>query len=368
MKKNIIIFVVIFLLACATVFCYQKIPGVREKIATLTEKDFSEENIYSDLDKLSERLSLEILNGTESFTIYLKDIDIAELNQINTKLDGVFGSGATYQQEKAVGESCKRVMITIKRTSNYYAMQAYLKNEPIPDDDIKAKELYEVIKEVFATQITADMTDYEKELALHDYVVTHCKYTEETGDSGDDIYRAYGALVNHDAVCNGYAEAMQLLLQCAGIRSKFVVGTADEMEHAWNLVELGGKWYHLDATWNDPLPDQGENAIHSYFNVTDEIMEVSHTWEKSKYPAATDMTYNYYKKNQAYFSNFEEYKIKAYDTMIYRGYKRYEAVIEHYVENDKDMQFIFKNNENYNSVVWQTFKEGKYTVLVLKAE
>lgn len=175
-------------------------------------------------------------------------------------------------------------------------------------------------------------------------------------------------LVNHNAVCNGYAEAMQILLMCAGINTKFVVGTTGDMDHAWNLVEINEKWYHLDATWNDPLPDQGEDVLHAYFNVTDEIMEMSHIWEKEKYPKAEDMTFNYYKKSQAYFKSFDEYKVKAYDQMVYRGCRRYEAVIENYVENDDDMQFIFKNNAEYDSVTWQTFKEGSYSVLVLKAE
>lgn len=369
MNKNIIVFSVIFLLACAAVFSYWKVPAVQEKVASLTEKDFSEENIYSDLERIAERLSAEILKGSESFTIYLKDIDVSEINQINALLDGVFGSGASYQQKGMVGDSYKRVTISINRTSNYYAMQAYLKNEPIPENDKRAQELYKVIKDILETQISEDMTVYEKELALHDYLVTHCKYSEDTTQSTDsDIYRAYGALVNGDAVCNGYAEALQLLFTCAGIPSKFVVGTAADIDHAWNLVEINGKWYHLDATWNDPLPDQGDYAIHSYFNVTDEIMAVNHTWEQKNYPKAVDMQYNFYKQNHAYFSNFEEYKMKAYDTMIYRGNKRYEAVVENYVENDDDMQFIFRNNENYNSVVWQTFQEGNYTVLVLKAE
>lgn len=370
MKKNIIIFFVILLLACLSVFLYWKVPGFQEKIAALTVKDFSEENIYTNLYDLSERMGSEILDGTESFTVYLKDIDVNEINQINTVLDGVFGSGASYQKDGEVGNSYKRVTITIKRTSNYYAMRAFLYGEDIPEDDTKAKELYEVVKEIFDTQITEGMSDYEKELAFHDYLVTHCQYTEDVEgyEAGDDIYRAYGALINHNAVCNGYAEALQLLLQCAGIPSKFVVGTAGDIDHAWNLVELDGKWYHLDSTWNDPLPDQGNNVLHAYFNVTDEIMAVNHTWEKERYPKATDLNYNFYKKNQSYFTDFETYKTMAYDKLIHRGDTRYEAAIENYMIKEEDMQFIFENNEYYNSVVWQKFNEGAYTVLVLKAE
>lgn len=369
MKKKIIVFAVIFILAGLAAYFDLSVPAVQEKIAYYTEEDFKEENIYSDIVSLAKRLDDEILKGSESFTVFLKDIDVNEINQINAALDGIFGSGATYQQVGTVGDSYKKVTITIKRTINYYAVQAYLNQTPIPETEERAKQLYKTIKSILDSQITEDMTDYEKELALHDYLITHCKYSTDTTQSPDsDIYRAYGALVNQDAVCNGYAEALHLLFMCAGIRSEFVIGTADGVDHAWNLVQLDEKWYHIDATWDDPIPDQGEETIHPYFNVTDEIMAESHSWKKEDHPAADSMDYNYYVKNRLYFSSFEEYKSQAYEAMIYHGNQRYEAVIENYTEKEEDMQFIFQDNYRYDSVNWQTFKEGKYIILVLKAE
>lgn len=369
MNKKISIFAVIFILAGLATHFYLSVPTVQEKIATYTEEDFKEDNIYSDINSLAERLDEEILKGSESFTVFLKDIDVNEINQINAALNGIFGSGATYQQVGAVGNAYKKVTITIKRTTNYYALQAYLNHTPIPETEEKAKKLYETVKNILGTVITEHMTDYEKELALHDYLITHCRYSKDTlQDSESDIYRAYGALVNQDAVCNGYAEALQLLFMCVGIRSEFVIGTADGIDHAWNLVELDGKWYHLDATWDDPMPDQGDDTLHAYFNVTDEIMAVNHSWQKKDYPTADSMDDNYYTKNRLYFSNFDEYKERAYEAMIYHGNYRYEAVIENYRENEEDMQFLFQDNYRYESVSWQTFGEGRYYVLVLKAE
>ncbi|MGN0153509.1 MAG: transglutaminase domain-containing protein [Lachnospiraceae bacterium] len=369
MNKKISIFAVIFILAALAIHLYLNVPEVQEKIAAYTEEEFREENIYSSLEALAERLDEEILKGSESFVVYLKDVDIDVINDINSSLNGVFGSGSTYQKLGTVGDTYTKVSITIKRTMNYYALQAYRNQEPIPENEEKAKQLYEKIRSILTSQIHDSMTDYEKELALHDYLVANCKYSEDVAQpSESDIYRAYGALVNQDAVCNGYAEALQLLFMCAGINSEFVVGTADGVDHAWNLVELDGKWYHLDATWDDPLPDQGESVIHPYFNVTDEVMQQSHSWEQEDYPAADSMDYNYYVKSQTYFDDFDIYKEQAYEAMIYHGNRRYEAVIENYVENEDDMQFIFENNYRYDSVNWQTFREGSYCVLVLNAE
>lgn len=192
MSKKIIAFAVILLSLVLAVVCYWKVPGMQEKVAAIIEEDFSEENIYSDLEGLSERLDAEILEGNESFTIYLKDMDVDEINQINSSLNGIFGSGATYQQVGKIGDTYKKVMITINRTTNYYRLLAYLENSPIPEGEEQAEELYAVIKEIMDTEITPNMSDYEKELALHDYVVAHCEYTEEAEESTDsEIYRAY---------------------------------------------------------------------------------------------------------------------------------------------------------------------------------
>jgi hypothetical protein len=369
MRKKIVLFLVVFCVAFGAMFAYYKVPAFQEGLAQLTEQDFSEDNIYSDLDSISARLDEEILKGSDSFTIYLKDMDISEINDINASLDGIFGGGESYQQTGKIGNTYKKVTITVRKSANYYAYAAYAKGEEIPESETKAQELYEVMKQILDTQITSDMTDFEKELALHDYLVTHCVYSDEAEQEAEsDIYRAYGALVNQDAVCNGYAEAMQILLMCAGVNTKFVVGTAGGVDHAWNLVELDGKWYHLDSTWDDPKPDQGDNTLHVYFNVTDEIMEQSHVWEEDNYPKANDMTYNYYVKNGIYFRDFLTYKDRAYTEMVTNGDSRFEAAVEDYVVKDSDMQFIFEDNYRYNSVSWQTFEEGSYHVLVLKGE
>ncbi|MBR1865451.1 MAG: hypothetical protein IJ801_02980 [Lachnospiraceae bacterium] len=369
MGKKITVCAVLFVLSGMGLWVYSKVPDVQETIAFYTEEDFTEDNIYTDLDGIADRLKEEIQKGSNDFTIYMKDVDVAELEQINSALDGIFGSGSTYQQIGSVGESYKKVKITIEKTMNYYAVEAYLNQTPIPDSQERAKELYEVIRQVMDTQITDGMTDYEKELTLHDYLVTHCTYSENVIQSPDsDIYRAYGALVNGDAVCNGYAEALKLLLDCAGVPSEFVTGTAGGVEHAWNLVKLGDEWYHMDATWDDPLPDGGEQVVHPYFNVSDEVIGQSHVWKREEYPEADSMFWNYYVRSQTYFQGFDDYKTHAYEAMVTEEADHYEAVVEGYVEHKEDMQFLFENNSRYSRVNWHCFEEGSYRVLVLNAE
>lgn len=362
----IILMVIIVLVVSQT---YLRVPKVQEKVAEYVDEDFVDDNIYSDIDTLAIRLDEEILGGEESFTVYLKDMDVSEIDNINHVLTGIYGSGETYQQIGDIGEAYKKVTIKMKRNMNYYVLKAYKDNQSIPADMNEAKELYECVRKIIDGCIRTGMSDYEKELALHDYLVSHCRYSEEVvQDAESDIYRAYGALVNCDAVCNGYAEALKLLFDCVDIESKLVVGSADGTEHAWNLVKIGDAWYHLDATWDDPLPDQGECSIHPYFNVSDDVIKEHHSWKYEDYPEADEMQYNYYVFNDQYYDNFEDYKAGAYTEMVQHGNSRYEAVVENFDEDDNAMQFLFDGSLRYSSLNWQTFDSGKYRVLIMEAK
>ena len=130
---------------------------------------------------------------------------------------------------------------------------------------------------------------------LHDYIAVNCAYNWKVatqGSSQDDddrLFSAYGALVDGDAVCQGYALAYQLLLTRAGVTSRIVTG----VNHMWNMVQLDGAWYHVDVTWDDPVPDMAGTASHDYFLVTDdEIRDTgSHsTWDADA-PESTSTAY-----------------------------------------------------------------------------
>lgn len=121
---------------------------------------------------------------------------------------------------------------------------------------------------------SADASGTER--ALHDLLVRSCSYdtaAEQAQDPSSPAYSAYGALVNGKAVCQGYAQALKLLFSSAGIPSLYVSGTADGGPHAWNMARVGGHWYYVDATFDDPVllgPDgreePGNRLLHTYFN------------------------------------------------------------------------------------------------------
>ena len=91
----------------------------------------------------------------------------------------------------------------------------------------------------------ADWSDVEKLLFLHDYLVTHCEY-----DLNYQRYNAHDALVVGSAVCQGYALAFNDLCRKSGINSSVISSQA--INHAWNLVTIGGENCYVDCTWDDP--------------------------------------------------------------------------------------------------------------------
>ena len=153
-------------------------------------------------------------------------------------------------------------------------------------------------REIFAEHVTGDMTDFQKELVLHDALVDLGEYDEtvygpDTPQGRPDNTNPYGMLVEGYGICLGYATSFQLLMDLAGVECITVVGASSgsTSDHAWNMVRLEGEWYCVDPTWNDPVggehvsPHQWDQIHHAYFNVTSDYMRwTDHQWDYTNVP------------------------------------------------------------------------------------
>lgn len=100
----------------------------------------------------------------------------------------------------------------------------------------------------------------EKVASINAWIYDHLSYDEERPVS-DESHEAYFALTRGVAVCDGYSRLFQLLCQREGINCICVIGdgvTSTGAEgHMWNMVQLeNGRWYAVDATWNDTLQEK----------------------------------------------------------------------------------------------------------------
>lgn len=156
-------------------------------------------------------------------------------------------------------------------------------NGPTKDEMAMLCAELEAAAEKAAACAEPGMKPYEKALAVHDYLVLNCKYDDENYMANTIpkvSFTAYGALVNGTAVCEGYSYAFRYIMYKLGIPCLLV--TSGEMDHMWNIVQLDGKWYHVDATWDDPTPDRIGKAGHMYFLLSDS--KISKKLESSSEP------------------------------------------------------------------------------------
>ena len=134
--------------------------------------------------------------------------------------------------------------------------------------------------EIYISIIKKNMTDREKILAIHDYIINKTSYDSERADIikkniSDypfkyESHKAYGTLIQNMAICSGYSDAMAVFLNKMGIPN-YKISSKD---HVWNFVYLDDKWYHLDLTWDDPIVDTKEPIlIHNYFLITTTQLE-----------------------------------------------------------------------------------------------
>ena len=186
--------------------------------------------------------------------------------------------------------------------------------------------------------ITSSLSEYEKELLIHDILAQNTVYKE-----AKNAHNLYGAIVEGKAVCEGYTEALQYLLNRAGISSfkisgysKNPSGSSSESEsHAWNLVRIDGEFYHVDLTWND----QENQIYHAYFNVTDTVILRDHQITPTTYqlPTCNLEDANYFIKSGTRVKNYTVDSIVA----LFDKSK----TVSFYIDGDKEAFLSwYKNN------------------------
>ena len=169
------------------------------------------------------------------------------------------------------------------------------------------QELDAALQEVKSKIDTSGMSDEEIVLAYHEYLTSTVAYAYEDYFNGtiaaNHGYDMYGALVKHSCVCQGYAETMFYLLREAGLSC--AIASSGNINHAWNIVKIHGNWYHIDATWDDPVWDMPGRSYHDYFLVSFDTMNkntlINHTKDRTDmvvsaqwgdtYTTAVDTTY-----------------------------------------------------------------------------
>lgn len=142
-------------------------------------------------------------------------------------------------------------------------------------------------------------TTYDKVKTVHDEIINNIEYDQTENPNNSNLY---GAFIEKVCVCEGYAEGFKAILDKLNIPCVIVYGNGIDSNgnteaHAWNYVKMDdGKWYGVDATWDDPiiigngrLPEASKykyflKGNQSFGQNHIEDGDVSGTGQKFKYP------------------------------------------------------------------------------------
>lgn len=200
---------------------------------------------------------------------------------------GISPDGETQEDDVGILDNEFRIVSTLPISDAY-------KSGNSASLSTKQKETLEMASAVLDEIITEDMSDYEKEKAVYEWMTKELTQNRSVlqviPQTGEDRDNPYGVLKYRDAVCVGYATTFRLFMQMMDIECMVVHNL--EKYHSWDLVKLDGNWYHVDVS-----SDQGE-ATYANFNMNDDLAAYGHDWDRDFFPAATSLEYNYAYQNR----------------------------------------------------------------------
>ncbi len=245
-------------------------------------EDYTSKYYYSlltDDQKAVYRLLLSAVQNGES------SIDIAEYN-LNDDALGMVMTLLKYENPQlfnidgsatGTGSSSTHNWLTVN--PNYTRNAAQTKNISEQIKNAAAPIIEEALKE---------SDSFKRIKVLHDSIVNMTTYT-----LNGPAYKseADGPLVNGRALCEGYSKAFAYLCQSIGVPCICIVGSGNGENHMWNMVQVDGKWYHVDVTWDDPVGSQPV-LRHDYFCVSTATIRKDHSISNPVAIPAADEDYD----------------------------------------------------------------------------
>ena len=210
------------------------------------------------------------------------DSQAAKITELSSTLASAIGSNSdTVTQEDDVTVGGQYMIRSTLPISDAY------KSGDTSALDEKQLETLNMASKVLDEIITEDMTPYDKEKAVYDWMCANLAHeggvTVVIPTAPEYSAEPYGVLKYGAAVCVGFATTFRLFMQMMDIDCMVVHNSY----HSWNLVNLDGDWYHTDI-----YSDVGRGN-YANFNMTDEMCSNGHNWDTNFFPAANGLTYCY---------------------------------------------------------------------------
>lgn len=291
----------------AYTFYYRQLDTYGKKIYDLIEANL--ENIKSGTytlvlgDEISNVLYTE--NGEEK----LKEAFQSAWNMIMIDRPDIFYIDVSKIylniQTTTLGQQVKYyVYMSPKEGTTYFSEGFSSKtqvNQYLEQTEALKKQIFTLIK---------DLPKEEQVLKIHDLLITNLEYDETLERLNNN--NIYGALIQKNVVCEGYAKAFKYLVDSLEIPCILVYGYGTDKQgnqesHSWNYVQIENKWYAVDVTWDDPiirsntsisLPDEEKyryflKGADSFFKDHKENVKIAEKGQELAYPTLSKQDYNH---------------------------------------------------------------------------
>ena len=297
------------------------LSGEPEEVAALREAEVAQtdeghqEYYFRQLGDEERRVYREMLNGVrerkENFYVTLSDDDT---------VNRIYHAVLKDHPELFWAHNREKIYKTTYTDSDYCTFSpGYIYT------DAEIKEIRSAMEEAYQNvlaQIPEGADDYEKVQTVYTYVIDNTAYQE----SNDDQSIA-GTFWKKEAVCAGYAGAVQYLLERLGVSCIYVDGSAagSTEGHAWNIVKLDGEYYYVDAT-NGDQPDflngdaaqlvEHKTTVYDYLCPFPLEYESVYTASSEfEVPECTSTAMNFYVLNQGCFDTYDWQSVYDYCKM-----------------------------------------------------
>lgn len=297
MRRNLtIIFIVLLYIAAVAIMLWKSDileVTVLEKIKTtdeyienglsledenlIIEKQVEDKYYYNQIDEDAKKIYNKIIESKEKLQTGTSNIEFNnnEFNHILSQENGIETLSKKYQEavdairydhiELYYIDFTKMILKTITytrgRNITYEVFltvaegeKNYFQDELANTDIVAMIEATEKVSGEILEQ--ADGTDYQKIQYIHNWLIDNLEY--DITYNAHNNRNIYGALVNREVVCEGYAKAFKYLLDKIEIPCILVSGNATNSEgqsekHMWNYIRINNVWYFVDVTWDDPI-------------------------------------------------------------------------------------------------------------------
>ncbi|MDD6307975.1 MAG: transglutaminase domain-containing protein [Clostridia bacterium] len=288
MSKKILSFILLFSLILSNAPCvladaqWHEEQGHLYQAGSLSAPNHDEISLFSaNRNAAMNALSTAMLSLQPS-------VDISSYRITPSEIENLFSDTVNAHPEFFYIGNSYRYYINDSYVSSVQFTYLYAKEIILQKQALIAEEQQKIL-----SALQPAMTPLEKALAVHDYFVLHYAYDYErylNDTLPPSSFAIDGLFIDKTGVCQAYALGYMLIMQSLDIPCIFV--PSYEMGHAWNMLQLGDSWYHIDVTYDDPVETELGFVSHQNFLCSDTgIMNTAHSAWESPY-TATDTTYD----------------------------------------------------------------------------